>query len=286
MAEDRETPWQTKPPADVRSGREERFVELRGVRFHCWLEGPASAPWMVLTHSLATNLTVWNEVVAEFAGRFRILRYDQRGHGKTSVPPGPYSVDMLADDAAALLEYFDIAGAVFGGVSIGAITALLLASRGFARVRAAIACDGQPASPVNAPEIWKQRIALAREGGMQALVESTVGRWFRPSYVASNIPRLDEVRAMIRSTPVEGYVQSAFALDDYDVREGCRSIEMPLLLLVGAQDGALPAEVRALHETIAHSKFVAVEDAGHLPNVEQARIVIDAIADFVGGLPI
>jgi 3-oxoadipate enol-lactonase len=286
MAEHCEFPKEAKTLANAYSKGEERFVELQGVTFHCLLEGPAGAPWMVFAHSLATDLTIWNEVVAEFAGRFRILRYDQRGHGKTSVPSGPYSFDMLVDDGATLMEYFDITDAVFVGVSMGAVTALLLASRHSARLRAAIVCDGQPSSSTNASEIWEQRAALACQASMQALVEPTVERWFRPSYVASNSSRLNEVRAMIRSTPVEGYIQSTYALHDYDVREECRSIRMPLLLLVGAQDGTLPAEMHALHATIAHSKFVMIEDAGHLPNVEQAGLVSDAVADFLDELSI
>jgi 3-oxoadipate enol-lactonase len=284
MAKHEESRKETKAFADANSEREERFIELRGVTFHCLLEGPAGAPWMVFAHSLATDLTIWNEVAAKFVGFFRILRYDQRGHGKTSVPPGPYSFDMLADDAAALMEFFDITNAVFAGVSMGAITALLLASRHSARLRAAIVCDGQPFSPANTSEVWEQRVALVREAGMQALVESTVDRWFRPSFIAGNSARLNEVRAMIRSTPAEGYIQSTYALHRYDLREGCSRIRLPLLLLVGAQDGELPAAMQALHATIAQSKFVMIEDAGHLPNVEQANLVISAMTDFLDGL--
>lgn len=182
MAKHGESCKETKAFADAHSEREERFIELRGVTFHCLLEGPASAPWMVFAHSLATDLTIWNEVAAEFAGSFRILRYDQRGHGKTNVPPGPYSFDILADDAAALMEFFDITNAVFAGVSMGAITALLLASRHSARLRAAIVCDGQP---------FLRRTPLKSGSSVSHWCAKPVCRpWLNPRWTAGFAPPL------------------------------------------------------------------------------------------------
>ncbi len=257
------------------------FVAVDGLQFHCRVEGAADGPWMIFSNSLATNLSVWDEQVDAFRQRYRILRYDQRGHGKTDVPSSPCTFDRLAEDAAQLLEHFGIEEGVFVGVSMGAVTALRLAQRFPERLRAVIACDGQPSSPPTAAETWEQRIVLAQQSGMDALVEPTVGRWFHQPFLHDDSPRLEEVRAMIRTMPAEGYIACARALQHYDFRKDFSEIQIPVLLLVGAEDGVLPKAMRTLHETMPTSTFVEIAEAGHLPNIERAASVTKTIEEFL-----
>jgi 3-oxoadipate enol-lactonase len=267
--------------SETRGPSEDVFVEIDGLRIHCRLEGAAGGPWMIFSNSLATDLSVWDEQVEVFAGHYRILRYDQRGHGETEVPAAACTFDQLTEDAAALLDYFGVEAGVFAGVSMGAVTALRLAQRFPNRLRAVIACDGQPASPASAEETWEQRIHVARQSGMDALMESTLERWFSDDFRGRGGPRLDEVRAMIRNTPIDGYIACARALQRYDFRTDLAKIRLPVLLVVGEKDGALPAVMRSLHLTIPGSKFVEIVGAGHLPNIERAADVMRATEIFL-----
>jgi 3-oxoadipate enol-lactonase len=264
------------PPSDT-------FVEARGLRFRCRVEGKADAPWIVFGNSLATNLDVWQSTAAALANRYRILRYDQRGHGLTGVPADPCTFDVLADDAIALMDHFGIAAAVFIGVSMGAVTALRATERFPHRIRACVACDGQPSSPATNAGVWHLRMKEARTQGMESLVEPTVARWFPPSF--DDQPTLGKIREMIRTTPVEGYVISAQALLDYDLRAGFATIRVPVLLLAGAADGILPAAMRAMHGTIANSRYREIDGAGHLPNVQTPQAVLQEIELFLATLP-
>ena len=259
------------------------FVEANGIRFHCRTDGPAGAPWIVFSNSLATNLAVWDQQVSELGSSFRILRYDQRGHGGTEVSRSPCTFDLLADDAARLLDAFDIDRATVIGVSMGAVTALRLAVGHPARLCRVVACDGQWAAPSGAVATWEARIRTATEGGMAALVESTVQRWFTPDFLAANPPVLDKVRRMIRETPLAGFTSCARALQDYDFRIPFSTIDVPTLLIVGGADGLLPQVMREMQRTIAGSAFVEIAQAGHLPNVERPEAFNQALRSFLQG---
>ena len=166
---------------------------------------------------------MWDAQAREFSGSFRVLRYDQRGHGKTDAPSGRYSFDMLIADALALMDALSIERANFCGLSMGGATALGLAQRHPDRIARAIVCDSGCASTPQSAQQWEERIAVAQQGGMEPLVEPTVARWFPPDIVAKNPPYLDTVRAMIRTTPVNGFIGCAAALADHDFRSAVAS---------------------------------------------------------------
>ena len=256
-------------------------VTANGLRFRCRIDGTEGAPWMVFSNALATNLSVWDAQVAAFGGSFRILRYDQRGHGGTDVPPDACTFDCLTDDLLALLDAFRITRAVGAGVSMGAVTVLALAARHPDRLSAVVACDGQWAAPAGAADLWGQRITTAASEGMTTLVEPTVARWFTSPFVAARRPELDAVRRMIRDTPPDGFIRCAQALQAYDLRDEIARLPVPALFLVGEADGVLPPVMRHMHEAVAGSSFVQIPDAGHLPNVEQPDAVNRAIARFL-----
>jgi 3-oxoadipate enol-lactonase len=258
-------------------------VRANGLRFNCEVHGPQDAPWLVCSNSLMTNLSVWDAQVSAFANTHRVLRYDQRGHGSTEVPADPCSIDILADDALALMDAHRIERCVFMGVSMGAVSSLRLAMRHPSRVTRAIVVDGQWAAPPGAVELWEGRIGTATADGMEELVEPTIQRWFTPEFVTLNPPALEQVRGMIRTTPVAGFISCARALQRYDLRQDAAGIRVPVLLVVGAADGALPRVLREMHRGIPGSMFVEIPDAGHLPNVERAATFNAAIAVHLDG---
>ena len=253
---------------------------VNGISINFEIDGPDNAPWLVLSNSLLTNLSMWDDQVAALKSSYRILRYDQRGHGGTQATPGPYSFDLLVGDIMALLDMLGIKRAHFCGLSMGGMTALFLAQRHADRFDRIIACDCGPASTPASAQQWKERIEIAAKDGIGALVEPTIGRWFPPDFVAAKPPVLDKVRQMIRTTPIAGFSGCAQALSDYDLRPGLAGIDRRTLLIVGTKDATL-AGIRQIKETVPGAALVELEGAGHISNVEQPTAFTGAIRDFL-----
>jgi 3-oxoadipate enol-lactonase len=255
-------------------------INANGISINCQIDGREGAPWLIFSNSLMTNLTMWDDQAAALQGDYRILRYDQRGHGGTQVPDGKYTFDMLTADVVALMDALAIKRAHFCGLSMGGMTALFLAQRHADRFDRIIACDCGPAStPVSAQQ-WKERIDLGGEKGMEALVDVTVNRWFPPDFVATRSPVLDKVRGMIRATPYKGFAGGAQALCDYDLRPGLPGITRPTLCIVGTKDATL-AGMEQIHATVSGARMVKLEGAGHISNLEQPQTFTKAVADFL-----
>lgn len=257
------------------------IVRVNGLSFQCSLDGKEGASWLVFSNSLLTNLSLWDAQVAAFAHRFRILRYDQRGHGGTEVPTGPATLEQLAADAEALMAHFGVEGATFVGVSMGAATGLLLASRAPGRVAAVVASDGQAATAPGGAEAWQERIDMAAADGMEAFAGATLRRWFSPASIASGNPAIARVHGMIRDTPQAGFVACARALQAYDVRDALPTLSQPVLLVAGAEDGAMPQTMRRMAEAIRDARFVEIPDAGHLPCIEAPELFNAALREFL-----
>jgi 3-oxoadipate enol-lactonase len=256
-------------------------VKANGITFNCQIDGPEGAPWLVLSNSLACNLSMWDPQVVELKGSFRILRYDQRGHGATEAPAGRYPFDLLIDDAVALMAALAIPRAHFAGLSMGGATALALAERHGDRFDRIIVCDSSCASTPATAQQWEERIVIAREKGIEALVEPTIARWFPPETVAANPPHLDRVRAMIRSTPVNGFIGCAAALANHDFRSQVATVTRPVLFMVGEKDGTTPAAMRQMHETLRGSGFVELAGAGHISNLDRPDAFTRAVREFL-----
>jgi 3-oxoadipate enol-lactonase len=255
-------------------------IKANGITFNCQIEGREGAPWVVFSNSLMTNLSMWDEQAAALGGDFRVLRYDQRGHGGTDAPAGPYGFDTLTADVVALFDATGITRAHFVGLSMGGMTAVALAGRHAARVDRIVPCDCGPASTPQSAQQWAERIALANEKGMEALVEPTVGRWFAPEFMNSSKPAVDKVRAMIRTTPVNGFVGCAQALSDFDLRPGLAGIKNRTLFLCGAKDASL-AGTKALNAGVAGSALIEIAGAGHISNMENPVAFTRAIKEFL-----
>jgi 3-oxoadipate enol-lactonase len=255
-------------------------INANGINFNTQIDGPENAPWLVLSNSLLTNLSMWDEQVAELKQSFRILRYDQRGHGGTQATEAPYSFDLLVADVVALLDGLSIKRAHFAGLSMGGVTALFLAQRHPQRFDRIIACDCAPASSPASAQQWKERIELVSKDGIGALAEPTIARWFPPEFVATKAPVLDKIRQMIRSTPIAGFSGCAQALSDYDLRPALAGIDRRTLLIVGTKDATL-AGIRQIKEAVRGSALVELEGAGHICNVEQPAAFSRAVRDFL-----
>ena len=248
------------------------MLTVEGQRLRVRVEGPEGAPWLVLSNSLMTDLSLWGGQVAAFGAGHRILRYDTRGHGGSAVPEGDCDFPALVADLAGLMRQVGAAGAAVCGVSMGGVTALGLAARHPDLVARVAVCDCQPASTAAGAAAWEERIDAAHVGGMAALVEPTVSRWLRGGTVAANGPAVAAVRRMVGGTPLDGFVRAARALQHYDFRPELAALaarRCPTAFVVGADDAALPQAVRAMAEACPGAALTVVPDCGHLPNLER-----------------
>jgi 3-oxoadipate enol-lactonase len=256
-------------------------IKANGITFNCEIDGADGAPWLVFSNSLATNLSMWDGQARALKRLFRMLRYDQRGHGGTDAPAGRYTFDLLIADALALFDALSIKKAHFAGLSMGGATALGLALRHPDRIDRAVICDSGCASTPATSQQWEERIAVAQKQGMEALVEPTIARWFPPETVKANPPHLDEVRAMIRTTPVNGFIGCAAALADHDFRSAVGTVTRTLMFIVGEKDGTTPAAMREMCARVPGSRFVELPGAGHISNLDQPAQFDKAIAEFL-----
>jgi 3-oxoadipate enol-lactonase len=257
------------------------YVKANGITFHYKLEGPEGAPWLVFSNSLATDFSMWDAQAADLHQSFRVLRYDQRGHGGTDAPHGRYSYATLLADALALFDTFGIDRAHFCGLSMGGATALGLAELHPDRLDRIIVCDsGAMSTPASAQQ-WEERIQAAQEGGMEALVEPTVTRWFPPEIHAARPPYLDKVREMIRATPVNGFIGCSAALADHDYNTAVGTVTLPVLFLAGAKDGVTPAAMQDMNRRLPGSHYVELEGAGHISNLDRPAQFTTAVRQFL-----
>jgi 3-oxoadipate enol-lactonase len=257
------------------------YVKANGITFHYKLEGPEGAPWLVFSNSLATNFSLWDAQAAEFCQSFRILRYDQRGHGGTDAPHGRYTFATLMADVLALFDAFGVERAHFCGLSMGGATAVGLAELYPDRLDRVIVCDSGAMSTPAQTKQWEERIEAAEKGGMEALVEPTMTRWFPAEIRAANPPYLDKVRAMIRSTPVNGFIGCSAALADHDYNAAVGTVTRPVLFIAGSKDGITPGVMQDMNRRLHASRYVELEGAGHISNLDQPAEFTKAVREFL-----
>lgn len=261
-------------------------VTANGIEMSYVLKGPTDGPPVTMSHSLATDLSMWEPQAAALAAAgYRVLRYDTRGHGGTEAPAGPYSLELLAEDARALLGALGIERTRFVGISMGGMIGQTLALAHPELLAALVLCDTAAGLPPEAAAVWAERIAVARDAGPAALAETTIGRWFTAGFLASRPDVVDPVRAMIRATPAAGYVGCAEAIKRLDLLERIAAIAAPTLVIVGADDpGTPPAAARAIQERIPGAELVVIESASHLSNLEQPEVFNRTLLGFLAAL--
>jgi 3-oxoadipate enol-lactonase len=255
-------------------------IKANGITINYQIDGPDHAPCLVFSNSLATTLAMWDDQAAALKDSFRILRYDQRGHGGTDAPAGRYPFDTLLADAMGLLDALSIKQAHFAGLSMGGATALGVAERHPDRFASIVVCDSPGQSTPQSSQQWEERIAIAQKQGMEALADVTVSRWFPAETLAKNPPFLDKIRAMVRATPVNGFVGCAAALADHDYVSPLATVRCPVLFMVGEKDAPAPA-MRKLHERLPGSRYVELPGAGHISNMDRPAEFTAAIRDFI-----
>jgi len=255
-------------------------ADIGGCRIAYRFDGPVGAPVVVLSNSLSSNLSMWDDQIATLAAQYRVLRYNQRGHGQSAVTPGPYSFDLLADDVHALLGELATGPVHFVGLSMGGMTGQKLAVRYPEAVKSLVLCDTSAHMPP--PEMWDERIALARNGGMAATSDATLARWFTAPFHAARPDAIARVRQMIETTPVEGYAGCCMAIRDMNQIADLSRIAAPTCVMVGAEDPSTPVSASELiHGEISGSELVIIEDAAHLSNIEKPEAFNAALTGFL-----
>jgi len=252
------------------------------ISMHYTLNGPASAPVVTLSHSLATHLGMWEPQVAALAAVYRVLRYDTRGHGGTDAPGGPYSLDHLAEDAVALLRALGIERTHFVGLSMGGMIGQVLGLKHPEFLRSLVLCDTSSRIPPEAHQVWDERIRVTTAQGMEPHVEPTIGRWFTAPFAATHPEVVEPVRTMIRQTKPQGYVGCCHAIKALDLTDRLSAISVPTLIVVGEDDPGTPvAASRTIHERMTGSELVILKSASHLSNIEQAEAFNRAVTAFL-----
>jgi 3-oxoadipate enol-lactonase len=253
-------------------------AKVNGIEIHYEIHGKEGAPWLVLSHSLACAGPMWDPQVEAFQSKFRILNYDMRGHGQSEAPQGAYTLDMLADDVLSLMDSLKIKKAVYCGLSIGGMIGQTLALRPKPPFERMVLADTTHTQPPEALKQWEDRIRIAQSKGMEALVDSTMERWFTPAFRSS--PPAQKIARLIRATPVPGYVGCGRAIMGLDTTARLKDIRLPVLAITGEQDGAA-AGTRYIGENVPGAKFVNIPQASHISNVEQAEAFNRALGEFL-----
>ena len=254
-------------------------AETNGALVRYELSGPASAPVLVFSNSLGTNLTMWKPQVEVLGGRYRILRYDTRGHGQSAVTPGPYKIPQLADDVSGLLDRLGIDKVSFCGLSMGGMIGMTLALRVPERVGKVVLCCTAP--KLGSAETWNARIASVQKGGMAAVTDAVLERWYTPSFRAAAPDHIQETKHMLLTTPPKGYIANCEAIRDEDLRERIAGIRIPTLILMGKDDPVVPlADGRFMAERIRGAKYVELP-AAHLANIEASDVFTKELATFL-----
>jgi len=255
-------------------------IQANGITINCRFDGPEDAPVVMLSNSLLSNHTMWDGQMDALTARYRVLRYDQRGHGGTETTPGRYTIEQLADDAAALIDALGVERVHFVGLSMGGFTGQVLAVRHSEKIASLALCDTACVMP---PEsLWNERIQIAATEGIEALVAGTLERWFTPSFHESGKEELERVRAIILGTGSQGYIGCCKAIRDMALCDNLSRIAVPTVIIVGEDDPACPvSSAEVLHEGIAGSELIVLSGVAHLPNIEKPAAFNDAMLGFL-----
>jgi 3-oxoadipate enol-lactonase len=244
------------------------------------LDGPDDADVVLLSNSLGTPLAMWEPQMPALTKRYRVLRYDRRGHGCSDVPPAPYTPDDFGGDVIELLDSLELERVSFCGLSMGGMVGMWIAANAPDRVdRLVLACTAAWFGP---PETWTERAALVRSGGMESVVDSVLERWFSPGFRQERPAEVEEVRGFLLSTPPEGYAACCEAIGLWDFRPRLGEVRAPTLVLAGSADPATPPErAEEIAAGIPGARVRIFEGSAHLANIEQPEAFNDAILDHL-----
>jgi len=255
------------------------LLELNDARIYYELSGPSAAPVLVFSNSLGTDLAMWDSQAATLSRDFRILRYDTRGHGRSSVPSGPYTIRHLTNDVVGLLDRLEVESTYFCGLSIGGMTGMSLALQVPQRLAKIVLCN--TAAKIGSPEVWNARIDAVQKGGMEAVVPGILERWFTAAFRSASPEAVESTRRTLLETPVEGYAGCCAALRDADLRDSIAGIDVPVTIIAGTYDPATtPADGRFLAGRIDGARYVELP-AAHLSNIEASAAFTRELSAFL-----
>jgi 3-oxoadipate enol-lactonase len=254
-------------------------INADGCNIHVEVEGPAQAPVLMLSNSLGTNLHMWDDQVAAFTRHFRLIRYDRRGHGKSDVPKGPYTMERLGRDVLAILDQLGIARINWCGLSMGGMVGIWLGANAGNRIDKLILSNTSAYFPDKA--VWEGRIKLIREKGLGSIVDANMERWFTADFRARSPETLARIRQMFLATKVEGYIACAEGIRDMDHRPLLAKITVPTLVIAGRHDPATTLEAGEFIAQHIPGAKLAVLEAAHIANMEQPQAYADTVLGFL-----
>ena len=257
-------------------------MRVNDIELNADMAGPADAPVVMLSHSLASSRVMWDPQLTALSRDWRVVRFDTRGHGLSDAPGGPYTLDGLADDALALVDRLELLKVHWVGLSMGGMLGQSLALRHPGRLASLTLCDTMARVPPELASAWDARIAIAESEGMAPLLAPTLERWFTAGYRAKNPPGMKTIGMELMRTPVQGYVGCCHAIRQLDFLDRLGGIRLPTLVIVGADDPATPpAASEAIRDRIAGAELVVLADASHIANVEQPAAFDAALLPFL-----
>ncbi|WP_140720702.1 MULTISPECIES: 3-oxoadipate enol-lactonase [Gammaproteobacteria] len=254
------------------------FIELATHRLHYTVDGVAG-PWLLFCNSLGTDLHMWDAQVAELSRRFRVLRYDRRGHGRSTTPPPPYALEDLGNDVIALLDALEIEKVHFCGLSIGGLTGQWLGVNKGDRLDRLVVCA--TAAKIGSADGWKARIEQVQEQGLEHMAAATAERWFTPRFNAEHKPVVDEILAAFVAVDPDGYNGCCAALAGADLREEIHTIPHPLLAVSGDDDPVCPpGDLQSIADAVRHGRHVSL-GGRHIVNIESASAFNALLLEFL-----
>lgn len=255
------------------------FAELSDVTLHYRLDGDENLPVLMLSNSLGTSFEMWQPQIAALTQHYRVLRYDTRGHGQSSVTEGPYSIAQLGGDVIALLDYLKLSRVHFCGLSMGGITGMWLGLHHADRLNKLILCN--TAAYIGPPENWTNRAAAVQRDGVASIAAAVVDKWLTPDFAAQQPELLQHLRTMLGATDARGYAANCLAVRDSDLREQIQRIVTPTLVIAGSGDiPTPPADGRYLADNIPGAQYVELY-AAHLSNLQQVDGFTQAVLKFL-----
>ncbi len=256
------------------------FAAINGIVLHYEDVGSTALPTIVFSNSLGTDFRIWDGVVRILKPEFRLIRYDKRGHGLSEAPPAPYAMADHVADLAALLDMIGVEDTLVVGLSVGGMIAQGLAAERPDLTHALVLCD--TAHRIGTAEMWNERIAAAGgDGGIAALADGILERWFSAEFRAGSPAELAGYRHMLTRTPPDGYAGTCAAIRDADLTESTGHLGLPALCVVGDEDGSTPPDVvRSLAELLPEGRLEIIPGSGHLPCVDQPRVLAGLIRSY------
>ncbi|MBL1405112.1 MAG: alpha/beta fold hydrolase [Rhizobiales bacterium] len=243
-------------------------LDVEGGNLFCKIEKAGdNAPWVIFSNSFVTDMSIWNAQALALSKRYNVLRYDQRGHGKSTYSTDPLNFDMLGDDVLAVLDYLSIQECTFVGLSMGVPTGLRAYQQEPDRFEKLVFVDGMARTAPTGAAAWQERIDFVKDKGIKEFANVTADRWLQEDTRKSDKGKI--LTNMMSTTSVDGFIQCARALQSYDYADIVPTINIPLLAIAGAKDGAMPAAMQKTFSAVANVQIKTIDNAGHIPNFER-----------------